>query len=241
MSSKAQTTQRTNAATPMAQELINRILMPQIMGPGWSPANYGGAGQPTGVPGPFMGGVNYFRQQNGMDPLSPGGYGSPAQIQGSLDQGAFGTGFGPLQQHAGTAIQQYLNSGMQLPKAWSNAIRGEQQNVMDLATKNQQEQFGAAGNLMGTAGAVGRARLLAQLAPAFTNQYFQQQQAQGQQYLQGLQQEQNFGYQNLLPFLQIASQGLLAPNVTQTESPWVTGLGLLTGAAKGAGSILAAT
>lgn len=183
MSAKPQVQQRTNAATPLGEDL-----------------------------------VKMFRNQ----------------IQG----GDFGTGLGPLQREAGTAIRQFVNSGgPQIPQEMERAMKQRQTNQRDVALADLGEQFGAAGAQAGSSLALGSSDMLSRLVPRQTEQFFQERRKRGNQQLQAIGQMAQMGQQNIQPILQMASQGIMAPEVFQQESPFVTGLGALSGLAQGTGSV----
>lgn len=183
MSSKPQTVQRENAATPLSQDIIQLL-------------------------------------------------------QGQIAEGAFGTGVGPLQREAGTAIRQFVSSGgMDLPDELERSMTQRQTNQRNVALADLGEQFGAAGAQAGSSLALGSSDLLSRLVPRQTEQFFQERRRFNDQRLRSIAQMAQMGQQNIAPFLSMAGQGLFAPEVFQQESPWVTAAGVLSGLAQGGGRL----
>jgi len=94
-------------------------------------------------------------------------------LQGQIAEGSFGQGAGPLQRHAGTALEQYLNSiqervssgqdSNQTSQLISSLTKGSETRTNRQAA-DLREGFGAAGNRFGSAGALGEARLRGDVA-----------------------------------------------------------------------------
>lgn len=257
MSAQTETVERSNAATPLSEDIVG-LLRGQIQQRG---------------PGP-----------GGQTRVGLAGVESPQQRQGGMDAAAFGTGVGPLQREAGTAMQQFLTGQRQLaqdigsefgagstegfapvevPPEQRNAMLETQQQQRERALSDLGEQFGMAGASLGTPQSVGQARMLSQLIPRQTQQFFdermrraglqldrrQQQTRERGLQLQGVGQQlqardqlsnaimglQQMGQQNVQPFMQMASQGLFAPEVVTKEHPLVTAAGAVSGLMGGAG------
>lgn len=218
MGAQTQVTQRQNVATPLSRDVLG-ILRSQITG------TSGAGGGPT----LFGGDVGEFARGGGGQVGPQGG-------------GGFGTGVGPLQREAGTAMRQFVQ-GLQDRVAGGADFQGREFNALrDIQAQNREEavadvaeRFGRAGNVAGTATGFAQAQTLRDLIPRQEAQLAQIRRAEEQQLMNAIGQLQQIGQQNIEPFLALASQGILAPEVTQREHPLVTGLGAVAGLAQGAG------
>lgn len=162
-------------------------------------------------------------------------------LQGQLDQGAFGTGVGPLQKQAGKGAQQYLIARQNAPQTNTAAQVGDYTNqLIDAVSRrsnvntNRQAQdlregFGIAGGRYGTSLARGEGLLRSEsgmnldsiIANILTAQGDRQQgarqfdvganQAGNNQLLQAIMALQGMGNENLNPFNAFASQGIINP------------------------------
>jgi hypothetical protein len=161
------------------------------------------------------------------------------QLMGNLSSG-YATG---LQQHAGTAIQQYV--GSLKPYDMTDTFRGLEQmfaNQNARATSDLREQYSMGGNRYGSASATGTGRFLAEAIPA-------------QQYLMGKLGLEGYDIFNrmklgglglqadnanaaLEPFLRFALAGNHPDQIFMQENPWMTGLKTLGGLATGAGGFM---
>jgi hypothetical protein len=186
-----------------------------------------------------------------------------SMIQGQLDQGSFGAGFGPLQQNAGTAIQQFMNSGGANIRDVGPAGADFEQMVKSLeAVQNRRvgqqasdlrEQAGAAGTRYGSTLGTAEGRFrgaaqddfnvqLGQLAMALDQARRQDTQmginrdvAQNQLNLGAIGQMFGMGSQAINPAFQLASQGILPEHLL--VSPGM-GSQLLSGGMNFAGAMM---
>jgi hypothetical protein len=226
-------------ATPLAQDIL-ALLQGQLRGVG---PGVGPGAAPTQAQG--RGALLYATPRGGprFEAAPAGGFaGGFAGTPGP----EFGLGLTPLQREAGTAARQFVSSGggafdvspllAQLEEIQRRRV-GE--TVADI-----REGFGIAGSRFGTPVAVGQAQAASQLETQFgaqigelLRQEFANQQ---QRMLQGIALLQNIGTANIEPFLRFAGMGILPEQITYEQSPFVTALGALGGAATGAGELIGA-
>ena len=159
-------------------------------------------------------------------------------LRGQIAEGSFGTGAGPLQQEAGTAMRQFVNSGggsFDLSPMMTQLEDIQKRRVKE-STADLREGYGVMGSRYGTPMAVGEGRMregmesnfMAQISDLllqdFTNQQNRLQSGIGQLF--------GMGEANIQPYLQMAAMGI-NPDVF-TENPWVTGIKTAAGVAEGA-------
>lgn len=149
--------------------------------------------------------------------------------------GTFGSGFGPLQQQAGTSAQQFVNSGggqfdtSELFKNLGDVFRqNQQQDVAQL-----RENYGGIGGRLssGAAGAEadllakGNANFGAQLGEISRQEFGNQQ----NRLLQGIQSLFQMGTQATQPFFDMASLGILPETIAFGDSPLKQFTGIASG------------
>lgn len=118
--------------------------------------------------------VKRVRQRSQATPLAED---LLARIQGQLDQGTFGQGFGGLDSEAGTAIRQFMaRGGANLPAIRDvsgpgvnfgemiDALETVQNRNVNRNAADLREQFGAAGTRYGTTAQQGEGRFRAEAA-----------------------------------------------------------------------------
>lgn len=254
MGTQTQTVERSNVATPFAQDVIG-LLRQQITGS----SGAGGGPRVSATPrapatsSPGVGGLagvlergreagraaSRTLQSGGAPEVSTPG---PAAFGGSA-----GMGLGPLQREAGTAMRQFVQSLQDRVGAAGDfqgrefdALRTIQEQNRERATANAAEQLGRAGNVAGSAQGFAQAQTMRELIPQQERVLAETRRAEEAQLLDAIGRLQTIGQQNIEPFLQLASAGIVNPEVTQREHPIVTGLGALSGAASGAGNLAGA-
>ncbi len=146
-------------------------------------------------------------------------------LQGQMDEGAFGTGVGPLQREAGTAARQFVNSQQ------SSVAGGPSQSLQRLlggieagslrrteeSAGNLREAFGITGNRFGSALALGEGRLRAEAGEGL-DRTLGQLGEQGRQFdinalLEGIAQLFSQGQANTSTFERFASLGILPDEI----------------------------
>ena len=159
-------------------------------------------------------------------------------LRGQIAEGSFGTGAGPLQQEAGTAMRQFVNSGggeFDLSPLMKQ-LEDMQNRRTESAVGNQREAFGIAGNRFGSTLQTGEGRLRegleGQFATNIGSMLLQDFTNRQNRLMNGIGMMQGMGDANMAPFMQLASQGI-NPDVF-TENPWMTGLKTVAGGIKGA-------
>jgi hypothetical protein len=160
-------------------------------------------------------------------------------LQGLMDAGSLGTGVGPLQQGAGDAITNFVNTGVSRIASGgvdpgTDALIGALTERSAVSTNRQagdlREAFGAAGNRFGSglanAEALLRGEASGNLSTTIGDILTQRQGQNEQNVLQGIGLQAGIGQSSLAPFLALLAQGL--PQAENVVSP---GLGsqLLTG------------
>lgn len=164
-------------------------------------------------------------------------------LQGELDTGALGTGVGPLQREAGTAIQQYVQALQQRAQEGpgaSNLISAIEEGSAERTRRGAadlREGFGIAGARFGTPSALGEARFRSDVERDLaetTGRIGLEEDLAIQQLLQGgIAQMFGQGQAALDPFIQLAQLGILPPEVI--ASPGI-GEQLLSGGLSGLGA-----
>ena len=161
-------------------------------------------------------------------------------FQQEIEGGNLGAGVGPLQRQAGTAAQQFVNSGggqfdiSPLFEAFqAQSDRGTKTGLRDL-----REGFGIAGNRFGTGFGAGSAQFGAQRQAdldAFLGKLsldtFNSEQSR---LLQGIELLGNLGTQALEPFLRLGERGILEPKLVEKKGIFGT-IGDIAGAIPGIG------
>lgn len=164
-------------------------------------------------------------------------------LQGKLSEGAFGTGVGPMQREAGTAVRQFLNSGggeVNLdPKASLEGMLPALEAVHNRRVGEQvgdlREGFGINGTSFGTSLARGEADLRGNLEQDFTKslQEFMiaLDSSNRENAMVGLEGDktrlgaaqlmQQMGDANFLPFLQMAMAGIFPDEIIASPNPWL--------------------
>lgn len=159
-------------------------------------------------------------------------------LRGQLQGGQMGLGLGPLQQEAGTAARQFVNSGGGAANRAVSDLMDVQRLQRQQGLRDLGEQFGIAGSSLGTPQSVGQARFLSEAIPreqSMLSQLF----LQGQQnQLSGIDILNQIAQSNLAPFLSLAGRGIIDPDVVATESPFTQVSSALGGAAQGAGKLI---
>jgi hypothetical protein len=156
------------------------------------------------------------------------------RFQGMLDEGAFGTGVGPLQRSAGKAAEQFVNSGPTVAGSKFNldelvsGLTAINKRQTDTSVGDLRESFGALGSRYGTPLAVGESNVRAQgneqLLTNINQAYLQADQSdqnRRQIDLAGIQTLAGIGTQSINPFLQLGSQGILPEETTVSANPWL--------------------
>ncbi|MCP4902607.1 MAG: hypothetical protein GY906_37055 [bacterium] len=150
----------------------------------------------------------------------------------------------PLQRQAGTNISQFINEGggeFNLSPLFSALTETfGQQNQQALAQLN--ESFSIGGGRFGTGNQTAQGRFLAEAVPrqeaVLGNIGLQSFNDQMSRLLQAIGLQSNIGAQGFAPFLQLAGQGIIPEQTFLQQNPIVSGLGALSGAAQGVGSVL---
>lgn len=232
MSAQTETVQRESQASPLAGDIL-KILRSQLRGGGAAPRTdeeiLNEADAPEFIRGTDMATdlASQIRAQ------------TPQQRQGRLSAEALGTGVGPLQREAGTSARQFVESGAPaLPERLTSAIEERQETAREDALAELGEQFGQAGNLLGTPSQVGQAQLLSRLVPRQTEQLFTEQRKFGEQQLRAIDMLSRIGGRNLEPFLALAGQGIVPEDVAVKQHPLMNVLGTVAGLARGGGSLM---
>lgn len=158
-------------------------------------------------------------------------------LRRSIAGGTFGSGFGPLQRGAGTAIQQYVNA-RQTPEMF-NKLAEPLVKLADIQLGknlgNLKEAFSIGGNRFSSSAAKGiaqeqtdsSANLQAQLSDLFMK---------GQdQLFNAIQAMQTMGTQDLAPLFSMAGMGILPEQTVYQDSPFVKGVQLWTNLMAAAG------
>ena len=185
-----------------------------------------------------------------IDKVQPGSQATPLAedflkiLQGQLSSGAFGTGVGPLQQEAGTAIRQFIKSlqgSGGISEGSARLIEGLEAGSearTERGAADLREQGGILGTRFGSSLAQGEA-LFRSESNASLDQLIGGIQEQGRQFdigalLQGISQLFSQGESNLRPFEQFAGLGILPEEIIvspSTGTQIVTGVTGLLGAA----------
>lgn len=224
----AQRKEVTTQATPLTRDVLG-IFQRGLRGGG------GGAGVPITGGGGGRGLVGRTRREAlALEQQRLGGL--PA------DFGGIEVGLGPLSREAGTAARQFVASGGGRfdfgPLVES--LEARQARATEEAVADLRESFGVAGARFGTPLARGEADLRTGLEADFNallaELQFREHQARQQRLLQGIDLLSAIGGRNLAPLFQLALAGI-QPDVF-TEHPLVTGAGVLSGAAQGAGGLM---
>jgi hypothetical protein len=173
-----------------------------------------------------------------------------SQMQG----GALNDGLPGMQREAGTAIRQFTNSGganirdVADPSNYITALGEVNRRELGRSSADLSEMFGAQGARFGSG--IGRAQTdlfregaqdmnqtLAQLELGLNELGINRDIAAGNQQLQGLGLQSQMAMQSLMPFLQMASQGIIPEEVIASPNPWLQlGTALLGGAGQYAGA-----
>jgi len=167
------------------------------------------------------------------------------ELQGRLS-GAFNTGVGPMQQEAGTAFRQFVNSGGmpqgETLEGMMPALEAVHRRGVDRNAADMREGMGIMGTRLGSTLATGEGRYRAGAEQDWQAQLAQMAQAiqQGNLQRHGLNlgaatQMHSMAQNNILPLLQFAQSGILPPEILASPNPWMQ---LLT-AAVGAGGAYA--
>lgn len=153
---------------------------------------------------------------------------------GGLEQGL------STSRQAGTAIRQFVESGPnRLPEQQRNALEATQAQTRESALDQIAEEMSISGNALGSARGFATAETMSRLIPRQTQQLFQEERRRANQRLRGIGQMARIGQQNMRPFLELASQGILPEQTIVRQSPFMLGIQGLSGLARGAGSIAA--
>lgn len=170
-----------------------------------------------------------------------------AKLRGQLSGDAFGTGVGPLQQQAGTAIQQFVSGGggqFDLNKLFGG-LEEQFQRETDRGASEIREGFGSLGGRFGTplAREEGRFRResLTDFMTGIEDMLRQEHGSQQDRLLQGIGLMGQLGGQSIEPFMKLAQMGILPDELLVGPSKFsqlTGGLGDLLG---GAGSLLKPT
>ena len=146
-------------------------------------------------------------------------------LQGQIDEGSFGTGVGPLQRDAGSAIRQFVTSlqgnvegggSERLQRLLSGVEAGSLRRTEEGAG-NLREQFGITGSRFGTPLALGEARFRAESGEGL-DRTLGALGEQGRQFdigqlLQGIAQLFNQGQANTDLFARFAALGILPEEI----------------------------
>ena len=147
------------------------------------------------------------------------------KLQGQLSSDAFGTGVGPLQREAGTAIQQYLRSlqtrtgSGDTPQTAQliSALQAGSETRANRQAADLREAFGAAGTRFGSSLATGEARLRGDIVTGLDQTIgairVNQSQFDASQLMSAIAQLYGMGQGNIAPFLQLAQLGILPEEV----------------------------
>ena len=146
-------------------------------------------------------------------------------LQGQLSEGAFGTGVGPLQREAGTAIQQFVKSlqgqvaggpSESLQRLLTGVEAGSRRRT-ETGAGNLREQFGITGSRFGTPLALGEARFRAEAGEGLDRTLGllgeQGRQFDIGQLLAGIQQLFGQGRENVDLFARFAELGILPEEI----------------------------
>ncbi len=145
-------------------------------------------------------------------------------LEGQLAEGSFGTGVGPLQREAGTAIRQFITSlqgqGGGPSEGLSRLIEGVEagsKRRTEEGALNQREAFGITGSRFGTSLALGEGRLRAEAGEGL-DRTIGGLLEQGRQFdttalFQAIQQLFGQGEANIAPFRQFAGLGILPEEI----------------------------
>lgn len=159
-------------------------------------------------------------------------------LMAQINSGQAGTGFGPLQRDAGTAIQQFVNSGggqFDTTQMFKDMESGHQRRV-DQGAGQIREGYSMIGGRMGT-GSRGdeadfRANANAEYGARIGEINRQEFGNQQNRLLQAIGAMFNMGTENMAPFFNFASQGIMPETITVGDSPLSAGSGLLAGLAQ---------
>lgn len=174
-----------------------------------------------------MGGPNVQREEQ-VSQATPLAENFLEILQGQLSSGAFGTGVGPLQREAGTALRQFITS-LQGPGGVSagsarliEGLEATSQARTERSAADLREQGGITGARFGTSLASGEA-LLRSEAGASLDQLIGGIQEQGRQFdvgllLQSIGQLFGQGQANLQPFQQFSALGILPEELIVSPS-----------------------
>lgn len=166
-------------------------------------------------------------------------------LRNQITGNTVGTGLGPLQQQAGTAIQQFVNSG---GGSFDNSkLFGGMEDIFNRQQAQSQadlkEQFGSIGGRFGTGLANASALQSSQANAGFASQIGQisanEFSNQMNRLMSGIGMMQGMGTQNLDPFMQFAQTGMPTLNIGDSPAAGISGLlaglGKLIGGIKGQG------
>lgn len=165
-------------------------------------------------------------------------------LRGAIGQGGF-QALTPLQQQSQMSLSNFiplLESGQQT-EALLRQLEQLQGRQLGTNVAQQRESLGAQGLAAGgSSRAAGEASLRSQSALGFEalagNIMREQTNIQNQQLLQAIGLGGQLSQQNIAPFLQMASLGILPEQVFFEQNPFVTGLQGLAGLGAGAGGFL---
>lgn len=159
-----------------------------------------------------------------------------AQLQGQLAAGAFGSGVGPLQREAGTAIRQYLASLFSRQSGEGlEAFRARGEAATERSAAELREGFGAFGSRFGSQVQRGETDLRREALLDQAALEEQQRNIIDQLIAGAIPQMFAQGQANIQPFLQLAAMGILPEEII--ASPGV-GQQLLGGALAAGGAFL---
>jgi hypothetical protein len=155
-------------------------------------------------------------------------------LQGELDANALGTGVGGLQRGAGTAIQQFVESGLKARTSGgldpgTEALIGALTRSSQVATGRQagdlREAFGAAGSRFGSSLAQGEGILRGEaqrgLDEVVGNILVGQEQFNTASLLQAIAEMSRQGSANIQPFLSVAGLGARPAENVVSPNPWL--------------------
>lgn len=166
-------------------------------------------------------------------------------LRKQIEEGAFGTGIGPLQREAGTAARQFVSSGGGLDvSGLIAAMEGVQRRQVGEGAGDLREAFGIAGSRFGTPLATGEARFRRGAAEDFSRQTAETrlgaEKFNVQSRLAGIDLLNRLAESNLAPFFALAGMGI-QPDVFE-QNPFISFINALgsagqgVAAARGAGS-----
>jgi len=163
------------------------------------------------------------------------GMGGMQQREGALNAGAFGTGVGPLQQEAGTAIRQFVEGGG-MPFKLSPLV-GRMQDIFARQTEagaaGIREGMGGMGLRFSTPLAAEEGKFRREAGTDFMatlgNIFREEHQRNIQNLMGGMGMMQQFGQQNIAPFMQLGQMGILPEEIMMQKNPLMQGLDIAAG------------